>query len=288
MVLPALGSVALAIASATPGGYLYCKAGGWGNRRCPGVINTYEAVAKHTMNIGYYLLTGDELDMRPEIWYDPPGYYGPPEKWQHDLRIRAYMDHIAWEARCWSYTKELMIPPAYELADWTKDLIVLPPPGPSELIVWTPPWNGLPWELAHVMFPPDDPPPVYDIVFDSTTVPQQEAPFRGHTTAPLTSALDTFVYDSTAASNGFGMLLSVIAFYTLVFGLIATDTLAVVEPASRAWWLSVFGDLGALGALGSIGRAINGFMVRLPQSLLSVSVLTLVSRSSSRRSRAST
>ena len=266
MVQPGIANLILMLVSSTPGGYLYCKAGGWGNPHCPRVIEGYEAAAEGFLNSGYYILTGE--DREPPFWSDPPGFHGPIEKWEHDRRVAAYVDYIAWQARCWSLTKELMIPPAYELADWTKDLIVVPPPGPGELIVWNPPWNGLPWEMARVMFPPDDPSPVYNIVFDSTTVPQLERPFRGHTTAPLTSALSTFVYDTTAASNKFGMLLSVIAFYTLVFGLIASDTLAIVEPATRAWWSSVLGDFGALEELGSVGQAIHGFKVCLQSPIL--------------------
>ena len=260
MVLPALGTLALALASATPRGYMHCKAGGWGNNNCPVVIAAYESLAWCGMAIGYHLLTGTE----EEIEYDdfPVGYHGPIEKWQRDARVYWYMYEIRMEARAWARTTELMIPPAYELADWTKDLVVVPPSEPGELMLWTPPHTGIPWELAHTMFPPDDPAPVYDIVFDSTTVAEAEPPFRGHTTVPVSSALSTQVYDTPAAPNDGGLLLTVIAFFTLVFGLIGAETLTIVEPARQVWRSSGFGNLGALGVLGSVEYAFYGFIVR--------------------------
>ncbi|EPT01802.1 hypothetical protein FOMPIDRAFT_1015641 [Fomitopsis schrenkii] len=258
MVLSALGTVALALASATPGGYMYCKAGGWGNRHCPGIVNSYERVANH---VQHYMFTG-EWDLPPEIWYVPEGYFGPEEKWEHDQRIRGYIRHIQWELRVWALTKDLMVPPSYELADWTKNLVVIPPSGPGELIVWKPRRTGLPWELAHTLFPPNGPSPVYDPVYDSTTAPQLEPPVPAATkAATLATSLDTLVYDSSAASSLAGTLHTVIAFYTLVIGFIAAGALTLVEPARQAWRSSVLGHIGVLAMLGFVWRAIYGSML---------------------------
>ncbi|EPT03034.1 hypothetical protein FOMPIDRAFT_1014985 [Fomitopsis schrenkii] len=208
MVPPALGTVALALASATPGGYMYCKAEGWGNRHCPGIVNAYERVANR---VQHYVFTG-EWGLPTEIW--------------------SLKEHIRWELRVRALTKELMVPPSYELADWTKDLVVIPPSEPGELIVWKPRRTGLPWELAHTLCPPNGSSPVYDSVYDSTA-PQPEPPVPAST---KTTRADT--------------------------------RYLARHPGLRFWrdiqsrWSSVLrvGHIGVLATLGFVMRSIYGSM----------------------------
>ena len=215
-----------------PSPYLYCKSGGWGSDIvCPRLVNTVESLAQSTFSASQRFVPA---------WYDPP----PDPIAQQILEYQE-------DTRKWSETTDLIVAPTYELAQWTTDLIVRPPPG--DIIVWVPQSEFLAGLRALV-----PPPPTCDALRPKLSDP----------------TVDSVVMDlCDMVDNGdFNPTYTVMAFFALVFGLIDLAVAAIhLVPAVRVAWNTMVADNipAVLAALGRVGRIIFGSLVSRTRLLFS-------------------
>ncbi|KZT68876.1 hypothetical protein DAEQUDRAFT_811758 [Daedalea quercina L-15889] len=205
-----------------------------------------------------------------DVWRDPVGMPVPHTTWIENRQLhwwgmeppnkwRAIERAYAESTRKWSETTDLVVrppPSAFELAYWTKDLIVRPTPG--ELIVWVPP-NTCPPGAR----PPPPPPP---------SLPPSLPSVETKDKSPVAKLIHT-VYDRARGLASFESRRTVIGFYSLaicfyalaigvyalIIGYLAIAALVGPEPSRIAWrgYALAADHIGGVSAvLGSVGRTL--------------------------------
>ncbi|EPS98007.1 hypothetical protein FOMPIDRAFT_89964 [Fomitopsis schrenkii] len=232
---PALKAALTGLLAILPSPYLYCKSGGWGlDTACPRLVNTVDSFTQSTVTAGHRLV---------------PRWYGdPPDP------IAQQILQFAEDARKWSMTTDLIVAPtnAFELAQWTTDLIVRPP---GDMIVWVPPSEFLAGLRSLV-------PPTPAVVDSDTELIEPSASVPG-------TAVTGTVFGRIADNGYFNPRHMVMAFYALVIGFIAV-TIIHLAPAVRIAWNKMVVDYtpAVLAVLGRVGRAIFGSLLRVSSPTL--------------------
>ncbi|KAH9926676.1 uncharacterized protein B0H18DRAFT_1118756 [Fomitopsis serialis] len=176
----------------------------------------------------------DPVPLLPDAFVDDPGdpYAALLTGFQEDVRK-------------WSTTTDIIVPPIFDLADWTTDLIVRPP---GDIIVW------VPHTLRTCLWaerPRRNPAP--SEIEDSSSVSTSGTPYAVNIAR---SVVEGFQDRHHAGSRRTAHAL--VLFYTMVIAYVAVATL---EPVRTAWRTSLVGHLGLPAMFGFVMRSLYSSML---------------------------
>ncbi|KAH9926678.1 uncharacterized protein B0H18DRAFT_329848 [Fomitopsis serialis] len=176
----------------------------------------------------------DPVPLLPDAFVDDPGdpYAALLTGFQEDVRK-------------WSTTTDIIVPPIFDLADWTTDLIVRPP---GDIIVWVPQtlrtclWAERPRRNTS---PPE--------IEDSSSASTSETPYAVKIARTVVEGFqDRHHAGSRRAAH------ALVLFYTVVIAYVAVATL---EPVRTAWRTSLVGHLGLPAIFGFVMRSLYSSML---------------------------